>query len=198
MKKFLSVVIILAIIGIAITPICTTKNNSPEMINKTPIERIFGLRGNINFSYNKDAYLSPIMPLTGSVSRPIHISHKVSGLFAPFIIKVFQIIYGRTISINMSIDDKPDFATVRVTPNNVFPEISSDWKTDQAYIHISLDENAPAYEVCYFTLNGTSESLTGPFGFLTWAPETVYVEKIPFVPLPGRQCWLLSQKAATP
>lgn len=181
MKKFLSMIIVLLIIGIATTPVCTTKSDYGE--NFTNLHRIgiFGLQGNINFSYNTEFYLEPIMPLTGEVVRFINISYKVSGLFAPLILRLLKV-HLRSIGINLSVEEDHDYATIFVEPYIVTPGISFDWKSEMARIHISLDENAPAYKKCHFTLKAKSETYLGPFGFLTLIPDTEYFEEIPFVP----------------
>jgi len=142
---------------------------------------IFGLQGHIAFNYNVDDFLKPIPPLSGSCSFVMNVSYRVSGLFANILIFLLKR-WRNCIGIELSVDDVPEWAWVGVSPNYITPMIGTKWKSEGFRIQISLNENAPAYEISYFKLKAKSISVKGPFRMLTWINDAEHVEEIPFVP----------------
>ncbi len=180
-KKGVVIAVILLFIGTAITPICAAQSaNSTENINNKSLGHYFGSYGNIRIIYNATACSEPIIPLTGEYVRIMKVDYMVNGIFAEIISKFLR---GRmAMRITLSVEDVPDYASVMVTPNVVDAAIDTRWNSEQCYVHISVNEDAPAYETSYFTLKATSVSIKGPLGLLTWIHNAEYVQDIPFVP----------------
>jgi len=86
--------------------------------------------------------------------------------------------------IKLAVEDVPEYAAVMVSPSAVHCSISAMWESEQCYVHVSVDENAPAYETSYFTLKATSASIfKGPLGFVPPLIHAVeHAQDIPFVP----------------
>ena len=180
-KKGITFAVIILFIGLVITPICAAQStNSTENINNKSLGRYFGLEGNIKIMYNATACFEPIIPLTGEYTRIINVSYKVTGMLAKIITRLLQ---GRMdMVIDLSIENVPEYATARVSPNVVNPVISTMWRSEWCYVHICVNENAPAYETSFFTLKATSVSIKGPLGLLTLIHDAEHVQDIPFVP----------------
>jgi len=195
-KKGFAFAVIILFIGMAITPICAaimntaTESATPfiasqsadttENINNKFLGRYFGLEGNIRIIYNATTCLEPIIPLTGEYTREISVSYKVTGILAHFITRLLA---GRMdMRIELSIEDVPEYATARVSPSVVNLFINARWESEPCCVHISVNEDAPAYETSFFTLKATSDSIKGPLGLLTWIHDTEHFQDIPFVP----------------
>ncbi|MCK5261175.1 MAG: hypothetical protein KAJ44_03265 [Thermoplasmatales archaeon] len=184
-RKGITLAITALFVGIAITPICAAQSanqstNTTENINNKFLGHYFGLEGNIRIIYNATACFEPIIPLTGEYCREISVSYKITGILAVFISRLLS---GRMgMEITLSVEDVPDYATVRVSPKVVNTVIEPHWNSEPCYYYIALSEDAPAYETCYFKLKATSISIKGPFGLFTWIHDAEHVEDIPFVP----------------
>lgn len=181
-RKGIAFSIAILIVSLALIPSGGTKLvNSPEDFNDNCEGGIFGLQGHIAFNYNEDDFLNPIPPLSGYCEFAMNVSYRVSGLFANMLIYLL----GRwrtNIVVELSVEDVPEWAYVGVYPKTVSPMISTKWKSEGCRVQISVDENAPAYEISYFKLKAKSISVKGPFRMLTWINDTEHVEEIPFVP----------------
>ena len=180
-RKGITLAITALFVGIAITPICAAQSaNTTENINNKSLGHYFGLEGNIRIIYNATACFEPIIPLTGEYCRVISVSYKITGILAVFISRLLS---GRMdMEITLSVEDVPDYATVRVSPKVVNTVIGTQWNSEQCYVYISVNEDAPAYEISYFSLKATSVSIKGPLGLLTWIHDAEHVQDIPFVP----------------
>ncbi|MCK5261364.1 MAG: hypothetical protein KAJ44_04215 [Thermoplasmatales archaeon] len=182
-KKGVVVAVILLFIGVSCIPTGITSKVAPiDDIQKEPHGFFFGLRGNIRFDFNLDAFLEPIKPYGGAYYFPFNVSYKVSGMFADIITRWF---IGRThMTIELSIKDVPEWAEITVSDNTVHCEISTDWIRceEHPYIQITLDHRAPAFELSYYKIVGASICIKGPFGFLTWIHGSEGEEEFPFVP----------------
>lgn len=182
-KKGVTFAVIILFVGIAITPICAAQNaNTTENINNKSLGlgRYFSLDGHIIITYNTTAFHEPIIPLTGEHACEINVSYKVTGILANVITRLLM---GRIdMVIDLSVEDVPEYATARVTPNVINPVISPMWDSEQCYVHISVNENAPAYKTSFFTLKATSASIKGPLGLFTLIHDTEQVQGMAFVP----------------
>ena len=183
MKKQLVISITILFLGVAVTPITqgTIIENTTENINNKSRGYYFGLEGNIKFSYNTTAFLEPIKPLGGATIRIINVSYKVTGILAVFISYLLDR-WGDFMTIELSVEDVPDYATVRVSPKVVIRVIGTQWFSEECFVYISVNEDAPAYETSYFTLKATSVSIKGPLGLLSWIHDAEHIQDIPFVP----------------
>jgi len=99
--------------------------------------------GNIVMTYDANATQEPIKPLTDKRQVPITVSYAITGLFAK---QAAARLSGRIKSfIDLSIEEAPDWCTASVSPNVVSTDIDVDFKSIQAIVTISVNENAPAF-----------------------------------------------------
>jgi uncharacterized membrane protein len=107
---------------------------------------IFGNSGNVKLNYDISSDLK-IMPLSGETVVPLNVSYQVEGVFskqaANFLSK-----RGEAATIDLRIKKTPKWCTARISPNRVTPSISSNWNSEESYIHVSFSEEAPAFVPC--------------------------------------------------
>lgn len=182
-KKSLAIAVILLLIGLSCIPTGIALKVAPiDDIQKESQDFFFGLRGHIKFDFNLDLFLEPIKPYGGVYFFPFNVSYKVSGMFAKIITRWFQ---GRAImTIELSIQEIPEWASITVSHNTVHCDIDTYWEIceEDPYIMMTIDERAPAFELSYYKIVGASDSIKGPFGFLTWIRSLESEEEFPFVP----------------
>lgn len=94
--------------------------------------------------YDAEITSQKIVPLTGEVTVPISVSYKVICRFANWAAKYLSRKVGH-VSIDLRIKEKPSWCSAMIPPNLVNLPISDQWQTEETYIHISFNENAPAY-----------------------------------------------------
>jgi len=183
-KKGFTFAVIILFIGIAITPIYTVQSvnqsaNTTENINNKFLWHYF-VKGNIRIIYDVEACFEPIIPMTGEHTCEISVSYKITGILAMVITKILW--ERMDMRIELSVEDVPEYATARVSPSVVNPVINTLWESERCYVHVSVNEDAPAYETSYFSLKATSASIfKGPFGFAL-IHDVEYGQEIPFVP----------------
>ncbi len=182
-KKGVVVAVVFLFIGVSCIPTGITSKVAPiDDIQNEPQDFFFGLKGNIMFDFDLEHFLEPIKPVGGAYFFPFNVSYKVSGMFADIITRWFR---GRaSMTIELSIKEVPEWASITVSHDMVHCYIGTDWETchEQSYIRITLDERAPAFELSYYKIVGASICIKGPFGFFTWIHGSEGEEEFPFVP----------------
>ncbi len=131
----------------------------------------------VKMNYDAVAASDKIVPLLGEVTIPIDISIQIQGVFAKTYQKLFE---GRTsASVDLSIGSTPSWASALVTPNVVNPEISATWgESEEAYVHISFSENAPAHMPLVIVLN-MHASVPGSLGLVKEVDKTAEISFTP-------------------
>jgi len=182
LNRGITLIVIVLFIGVSCIPTGITSKVAPiDDIQKEPQNFFFGLKGNIKFDFNLDDFLEPIKPYY-TYAFPFNVSYKVSGMFADIITRWF---HGRaSMTIELSIKEVPEWASITVSHDTVHCFIGTDWETcvETPYILITLDERAPAFELSYYKIVGASICIKGPFGFFTWIHGSEGEEEFPFVP----------------
>ncbi len=182
LNRGITLIVIVLFIGVSCIPTGITSKVAPlDDIQKEPHGFFFGLKGHIKFDFNLDDFLEPIEPGGGGWFL-YNVSYKVSGIFADIIARWF---HGRVfMTIELSIKDVPEWASISVFPDTVHFDISSDWETpiESPAILIILNESAPAFNISYFKIVGTTNCTKGPFGILTWIHGSKVEKEFPIVP----------------
>ncbi len=131
----------------------------------------------VKMNYDAVAASNKVVPLQGEVIIPIDISIQIQGVFANMYQNLFQ---GRTsASVDLSIGSTPSWASALVTPNVVNPEISATWgESEEAYVHISFSENAPAHMALVIVLN-MHASVPGSLGLVKEVDKTAEISFTP-------------------
>ncbi len=102
--------------------------------------QLFGVRMNVKMEYTVTES-NRVVPLSGELIVPINVSTQIEGVLASFWEKLLS---GITASVDLRIKETPAWATGLIEPNVVNPDISQTWDGEEARVHISFDENAPA------------------------------------------------------
>jgi len=182
-KKVLAFSIIFLFITTLFIPICIAQKESriedKQFLFLKP--HFFGLKAHIKFDYDTDLLRTPIIPLTGEVMFPINVSYCVSGLSANLFSRIMNYL-GLICSIELSIGHSYEWANIRVTPNVISMEFSTDWSSKEFYIYISVNEDSPAFETSLLKIKYKSSPQTGPFKRLTWVNSEEGDVCIPFTP----------------
>lgn len=134
--------------------------------------KLLSVATDVKMSYDAQSTSEKIVPLSGEVTINITISAKIRGLLASFFEKIFR---RRTdFTIDLSVKETPKWCTARVTPNVVNPQISSQWQPEEAYIHVSFSELAPAHIPTIVTIE-MNASAQGTLGRIKGNTETAEI-----------------------
>jgi hypothetical protein len=127
-------------------------------------------------TYNARTASEKIVPLSGEITIPINISAKIRGLLASFFERIFK---DRTdFSISLAIKEKPKWCSARISPNVVNPKISSEWQSQEAYIHVSFSDLAPAHIPTIVTIE-MNASAKGTLGYVKGVTQTAEISFTP-------------------
>jgi len=146
-------------------------------IPSTSAALFFGCTSEVKMNYDAEAASGKIVPLSGEITIPINISTQIQGLFANILVGILKN-KGVTTSVDLSIKESPSWATARISPNIVNPIISTTYSSEEAYVHVSFNENSPAHEPAIFTIE-MHVSVPGAFGRVE---ETTKTATISFTP----------------
>ncbi len=131
----------------------------------------------VKMNYDAEAANKKVIPLLGEIIIPIEISIQIKGVFAT---RYEAFLQERTsASVDLSVGSTPSWASALVTPNIVSPQISATWgDPEEAYVHISFNENAPAHMPLKIVLN-MHASVPGSLGLVK---EVDKIAEISFTP----------------
>lgn len=131
----------------------------------------------VKMNYDAIGAANKIVPLQGEVIIPIEISIQIQGVLANMYEKLLK---GKTsASVDLSIGSTPSWASALVTPNVVNPQISATWgESEEAHVHISFSENAPAHMALVIVLN-MHASVPGSLGLVKEVDKTAEISFTP-------------------
>lgn len=138
---------------------------------------LFGCDADVKMNYDAIAASSKVVPLSGEIQIPINISTQVQGLFANILVPIL-FNKGITTSVDLSIKNSPSWATARISPNVVNPDISTSWSGEEAYVHVSFNEDSPAHETAIFAIE-MHVRVPGAFGRVREATKTAEISFVP-------------------
>ena len=127
----------------------------------------------VKMNYDAEAANKKVIPLLGEIIIPIEISIQIKGVFAT---RYEDFLQERTsASVDLSVGSTPSWASALVTPNIVSPQISATWgKSEEAYVHVSFSENAPANMALVIVLN-MHASVPGSLGLVKEVDKTAEI-----------------------
>jgi hypothetical protein len=115
---------------------------------------LFGMTSNVKMNYKITENMK-VVPLSGQLSVPINVSYQIEGVFA----KAWEGLLGSlTATVDIRVKETPQWATALVTPNVVTPDISTTWKSEEAYVHISFDATAQANDPVVIIIEMTASA----------------------------------------
>ncbi|RLF26441.1 MAG: hypothetical protein DRN01_04715 [Thermoplasmata archaeon] len=138
---------------------------------------ILHAQGNLKMEFDANAAKQTVTPLGAPIYIPINVSYLVSGIFAPAVV---GIIGGRMPAmIELSVDQAPEWCTALVSPGIVSTEVSTSYKSAQAIVTLSVDENAPAFTQSKVRIKMHARTLRGLGCEIS---EVTFYDEIPFTP----------------
>ena len=141
-----------------------------------------GIGGDIVITFDPDDIIEPIEPLSGYRLVHINVSYAIRGLlsgkFLPMIKKRLS-----HMPIHLSINRTPEWADAIIIPDIVYPEISTEFKSDTTNLFISI-VNKSAFAFCMgnIVIEAKTEPLLGPLGIITWIKQTQIISAVSFTP----------------
>jgi len=138
---------------------------------------LFGCDADVKMNYDAIAASNKVVPLSGEITIPINISTQVQGLFANILVPML-FNRGVTTSVDLSIKNSPSWATARVSPNVVNPDISTSWTGEEAYVHVSFNVDSPAHATALFTIE-MHVRVPGAFGRVREVTKTAEISFVP-------------------
>jgi len=140
------------------------------------------LQGNIELAYDIEDIPSTISPESDIARVDLYINYFVSGLGAKYIVPFFT---HRTVPIELSIEDTPEWCIVSASPGVLYPRI--DYRKaetpEHAIVMISLTPNAPAFQTHSIIVKAKASSVKGPFSIINIIASAK--NKIPIEIKPG-------------
>ena len=138
--------------------------------------KLLSVSTDVKMTYNAKTASDKILPLSGEITIPINISAKIRGLLASFFERIFK---DRTdFTIDLSVKETPKWCTARISPNVVNTKISSEWQSEEAYIHVSFTELAPAHVPSIVTIE-MNASAKGTLGYVKGVTNTAEISFTP-------------------
>ncbi|HEC81495.1 MAG TPA: hypothetical protein ENI42_03605 [Thermoplasmatales archaeon] len=134
-------------------------------------------QGNLKMEFDTDAAKQTVTPLGAPIYIPIKVSYLVSGIVAPAVV---GIIGGRMPAmIELSVDQAPEWCTAIVSPGIVSTEVSTSYRSANATVTISVNENAPAFTQSKIRIKMHARALKGLGCEIS---EVTFYDEIPFTP----------------
>ena len=109
------------------------------------------LQGNIDITYDVSDMPNTIRPESDVVRIPVDVYYFVSGLMADWIVPLFE---RQTVPIALSVENVPEYVTVKVAPDVVYPRVSIDKSEtpERLSLSVSVNPDAPAFQTVSFIL----------------------------------------------
>ena len=117
------------------------------------IGSLLGLKTNVIMNYDAIGANEKVVPLSGEITINLSFETQIEGILARFVANILSQ-NSVQVSVDLTVEDAPSWATARVSPNVVTAPISSSWveTAQESYIHVSFKDDAPAHEVAIFTI----------------------------------------------
>jgi len=135
-------------------------------------------QGQLKMEFDSAAAQQIVEPLGSPIYIPIKVSYLVSGVFAPFVAKLFSS-RGIPVMIELSIEDAPKWCTAVITPGVISTDVSTSYRSTNATLVISVNENAPAFMQSKVRIKMHARPLQG---FLFEVGEVEFSDEVPFTP----------------
>ena len=167
LKKGMILAIICLFIGAGIVP-SIGGINVQEDLDRSRLHQCLNkgiLGGNIDLTYDVDDIPSTILPGSDIARVDLYINYFVSGIGSKCLVSFLQ---HRTVPIELSIEDTPEWCIVSVSPGVVYPhpDIRKAETPEHAIVSISLTPNAPAFQTHSISVKAKASSVNGPFGII--------------------------------
>ena len=159
--------VIVLFIGAGVVPSISGRHVQEDMYSPKLYQSLNKgiLGGNIELTYDADDIPSTIRPESDIVRVDLYINYFVSGLYSRFLVPFLR---HRTVPIELSVADTPDWCTLSISPGVVYPhpDFYKAGTPEHAILLISLTPNAPAFQTYSIIVKAKASSVKGPFGII--------------------------------
>ena len=140
------------------------------------------LQGNLDLTYDSLKIPHTIRPESDVITIPVNISYFVSGFLAQVVVPFID---SRTVHVNVSLENVPEYIVVENQPDIVYPKVRLTKPTDpeSVILSVSVSPDAPAFQKISFNVVAEALVLKGPLGRLTLIEGVV--NRIPIEITPG-------------
>jgi hypothetical protein len=179
-KKWLAIGIILLFVGTSILPVTAKPILSTAYTVPHP-GNFFGLNSNIILSWDANETKEPLIPR--GVTRTIALNVLFGVTWGVFGHLIHYLVRYKQVTIQVSVIDRPEWSYATLSQGTLvcnIPPNENDYSMLQTSLTVSVDEDAPAFEVFPVTIQATVESLHGLFGLFTLMQGITRVENVTF------------------
>lgn len=155
--------------------------NEAEQNTSLGFKSIFSSFSIINIGFDEEAVSEYIIPLDKEYEIPLKIYYQIFGIFANWHALRYQ---NRLMEIKLSIAEKPEWCTAKITPSDVDLKIMANFDdpaTANVSLFIQVNEEAPAFVQGTITIEASVPAIKGFFGITTKITECKVYTDIPFV-----------------
>ena len=179
-RKGLAVGIILLFVGTCIIPSTAKPVHAIEQRGHH-LGVFFGLKSNIEISWDANLTEEPIIPRGEIRVVPLHVMFSVTRGICGRLIN--YLLVNQPVIVRLSVIDIPDWCTATISQKTVsviIPRDENTYYTAWTHFAISVDDNAPAFEFFPVTIQATIDSLDGLFGFIPIMQGTTEIVNVTF------------------
>lgn len=161
-----------------VTNVSVAIQNTNETRDIIP-SRLFGLHSYIAVTYNLTS--EPIEP-----NEPPHvitmdvIYHVYRVYFGQFLLWYYNFTQQK-INVTLEIIEKPDYCTANIDNSTLWFPISNNHSVKQTALTVSVNENAPAFQLSRVEIRASVNDKLGPFGFFTFVKGIEYIFDVTFI-----------------
>ena len=194
-RKCLAVGLILLLIGTSVIPITAQDieksivQTSSALAQKTSMSRSivsrggFGLQSVIHISWGNETQ-KPLVP--GGEPRIINLTVTYGTVLrTPFsgqIVLLYCILIHQYMTVNLEVGDTPSWCTASLSNSQLQFPITDTMSSQTTTLTVTVNEYAPAYQLCSVFINASVDTLRGPFGFLPFVSGYWLTSIMNFVP----------------
>jgi hypothetical protein len=162
-RKCLAVGIILLFVGTCIIPAQKTHIN-----HDTAPRDGFGLQSVIYLSWDSTEAMDPLEPGGAPRNVTLNVTY-FTTLITPYlgrIILLYCLVTHQHVSVTLEIGEIPSWCTASLLNSEFQFPITGTASTQHTTIAVAVNEHAPMYSLCKVPINGSVETMRGPFSLL--------------------------------
>ena len=139
--------------------------NTNETHNIIP-NSFFGLYSYVTVTDNSTN--EPVKPNGPPQNITLNLSYFVLKGFLGKLILLYYNFTQQSINVTLKIFEKPDYCTANIENSILWFPISETPTVKQTTLTVSVNENAPAFQLCNVKIRAAVNDMSGPFGFFTF------------------------------
>jgi hypothetical protein len=150
-----------------VTNVSTAIRNTNETHDIIP-SRLFGLHSYIAVTYNASQTSEPLEPNGPPRVITLDVIYQVYRVILGQFILWYYNFTQQKINVTLEIIEKPDYCTANIDNSTLWFPISNTLSVKQTALTVSVNENAPAFQLSRVAIRASVNDKLGPFGFFTF------------------------------